>query len=73
MTNYRKASAINLIIGIALILLGIGAIIGLTNNNLISANLFWAMCFILVFVLIGGYETGKYAEMRHEQKKTQVT
>jgi hypothetical protein len=71
MTNYRKAGTNNLVIGVALILLGVGAIVGLTSNNLVDVNLFWAMCFILVVVLMGGYETGKYSEMRHEQRKSE--
>lgn len=69
MTSYRKAGTNNLVLGVALILVGVIAIIGLTSSNLVEANLFWAMCFILAFVLVGGYETGKYAEMRHEQTK----
>ena len=53
--------------------MGVGAIVGLSSNNLVDVNLFWVMCFVLVVVLMGGYETGKYAEMRHEQrKKSQV-
>jgi len=73
MANSRKAGTNNLVIGLALILVGVGAIVGLSSNNLVDVNLFWVMCFVLVVVLMGGYETGKYAEMRHEQrKKSQV-
>jgi hypothetical protein len=70
MTNHRKASSTNLIVGIALILLGIGGMASLTISNIVGANLFWAICFILVLVLMGGYETGKYAEMRHGQRRS---
>jgi hypothetical protein len=68
MTNHRKASIINLVVGVTLILLGAVGMASLTTN-LSNTNLFGGMSFVLVFVLLGGYETGKYAEMRHEQKK----
>jgi uncharacterized membrane protein len=68
MTNYRKANTTNLVVGIALVLLGIGGMANLTSSNHFGANLFWSMTFVLVFVLMGGYETGKYAEMRHQKK-----
>jgi hypothetical protein len=70
-TNYRKANSTNLVVGIALILLGVGGIVNL-SRNLIGANLFWSISFIMVFVLIGGYEAGKYAEMRHEHRKSDM-
>jgi hypothetical protein len=70
MTNYRKASTINLVVGVALILLGVGGIVNLASNNVFNSNYFWAIIFLLVFVLLGGYETGKYAEMRHEHKES---
>jgi hypothetical protein len=75
MTNYRKASTINLVAGVALIVLGMVGIANLAITSLSSSNLFWAMIFLSVFVLMGGYEAGKYAEMRHERQKeqTQVT
>ncbi|XHH08496.1 MAG: hypothetical protein ACFCUE_13135 [Candidatus Bathyarchaeia archaeon] len=66
MTNYHKASTVNLVVGVALILFGV---VGIASNNFASSNLF-SQLFLLVFVLIGGYETGKYAEMRHEKIKT---
>ncbi len=69
MADYRKASAINLVVGVTLILLGLGGIAGFTTSNVLGANLFWPMIFTLVFVLMGGYETGKYAEMRHERER----
>ncbi len=69
MTDYRKANAINLVVGVALILLGLGGIAGLATSNVLGANLFWSMIFVLFFVLMGGYETGKYGEMRHERER----
>jgi hypothetical protein len=61
-------SATNLVVGIALILLGLGGMALVFSNDFVGANLFWGVCFILVFVFMGGYETGKYIEMRHEQR-----
>jgi uncharacterized membrane protein len=72
MTAYRKASAINLVVGAASVVFGIVGIINLAIASLYSSNLFWALIFLLVFVLVGGYEAGKYAEMRHEQQKRQT-
>ncbi len=68
MVTYRKANASNLMIGSVSIFFGIVGMVSFTFN-LSNANLFWGMCFVLVFVLIGGYETGKYAEMRHERER----
>ena len=62
-------NATNLFIGIALILLGLGGMALVFSNNFVGANLFWRVCFILVFVFMGGYEAGKYIEMRHEQRE----
>jgi Na+(H+)/acetate symporter ActP len=75
MTNSRKACTINLLAGLVLILLGMGGIINIAFTSLSSLGLFWAMIFLALLVLLGGYEAGKYTEMRHEQpkEKTQVT
>jgi hypothetical protein len=43
--------------------------LGLYSSNTTDANLFWGMSFILVFGLVGGYETGKFAEMLLERKR----
>ena len=68
MSNYlRKAGAINLVVGIALILLGIGSMISIISRNISGANLGGSMSLVLLFVFLGGYETGKYAEMRHSK------
>ncbi len=69
MTTYRKASVVNLVAGIVLIVLGIGGMIGVTFGNL-DANLFSGLVFATAFIFVGGYETGKYAEMRYEQRKS---
>ncbi len=34
-----------------------------------DANLSWGIFFAAALVLVGGYEVGKYAEMRREQRK----
>ncbi len=67
MTTYRKTNEINLVAGIILIVLGLGGI-SLTFGN-VDANLF-GIVFAALLVLVGGYETGKYAEMRHQQRKS---
>ncbi len=67
MANYRRTSAINLVVGVLLILLGLGGTLVVASTNLFNSNLFWEMVFLSVFVLVGGYELGKYAEMRHER------
>jgi hypothetical protein len=72
MTNHRKASTTNLVVGIAFIVLGMVGITNLVITNLSSSNIFWATIFLSVFVLMGGYEAGKYAEMRHEKQKEQT-
>ncbi len=69
MTTYRKTNAINLVAGIILIVLGLGGMVSLTFGN-VDSNLFWGIAFAAIFVLVGGYETGKYAEMRHQQRKS---
>jgi cation transport ATPase len=68
MANYRKASKINLVVGMALIFLSIVGLVSLYSSHSSGADLFWAMGFVLIFSLVGGYETGKYIEMRLEQK-----
>ena len=72
MTTHRKASTINLVAGVSLLVLGIVGITNLVITSPSSSNLFWAVIFLSIFVFIGGYETGKYAEMRHESKKEQT-
>ncbi len=67
MTAYRKTNAINLIAGIILIVLGSGGIASLALN--VDANLF-GIAFAALLILVGGYETGKYAEMRHQRRKS---
>ncbi len=69
MTNYRRTSAINLVVGAVLILLGLGGTVIVASTNLANSNQFWEMVFLSVFVLLGGYEIGKYTEMRHERNK----
>ncbi len=69
MTNYRKTNAINLFVGVTLILLGIGGTVVIASTNLASSNLFWTMVFLSVFILVGGYEIGKYVEMRYERNR----
>lgn len=74
MSDYRKASAVNLVVGIGLILFSIGLITPLApiaNLNLGNSgiNLEEQIFFLLVFVFVGGYEIGKYAEMRGELRK----
>lgn len=69
MTGYRKASRTNLLVGIGLVSLSIIGMLSLYSNNVTGASLFWGMSFILVFGLLGGYETGKFAEMLLERKR----
>ncbi len=63
MTNYppRKANKANLVVGINLVFVAIN---GLTSamSNFSGSNLTGALAFILVFMFMGGYEIGKYAE-----------
>ena len=67
--TYRKTSATNLIAGVILIVLGVGGMVSLTFGN-VDANLLWGIAFAALLILVGGYETGKYAEMRHQQRKS---
>jgi len=69
MPNYRKVGAINLVVGIILILLGIGGMISLVGQNASGSNLVGSMSLVLFFVFVGGYETGKYAESRVSKQR----
>jgi hypothetical protein len=74
MPNYRKLSPINLIAGVALILLSIGLLtpiaplFSLTFDNS-GIPLGSQILFLLVFIFVGGYEIGKYEAIHHEQSK----
>ena len=54
----------NLVFGIILILLAIVGLISVRAENVSGSNLTGSIVFIFVFVFIGGYEIGKYAENR---------
>ncbi len=68
MTGFRMASTVNLVVGLALVLVGLVGLVDITATRFFGPSDFWAVVFLSVFVLMGGYETGKYAEMRHERK-----
>jgi hypothetical protein len=67
--NIRKTGVINLVVGIVLLLLGITAMISI-SPNISTANLTGQLGFILLFVFVGGYEIGKYAEKYYTHRIT---
>jgi hypothetical protein len=60
----RPAGRTNLVVGIALILFSIFALMSVITNNVSGSSLTGPSIFIFVFVFMGGYEIGKYAENR---------
>ena len=62
----RKADVVNLVLGIVLVLF---ALVGMAaiGREISAVNIAGQLGFILVFVLVGGYEIGKYAERRHNK------
>ncbi len=63
LSNYppHKARTINLVIGIILVILSIGALISFAMNSASGLNV-GLLVFIFILVFMGGYEIGKYAE-----------
>ncbi len=66
MPIYRKANKVNLVVGIALILAGILAMI-------FPANPASGVILGLLFSSFGGYEVGKYEERRHASRETNLS
>ena len=68
MTNYppRKAGTRNLFYGIILILLAIIGLISVIAENVSGSNLAGSTVIVFLFVFVGSYEIGKYAENRIE-------
>jgi|WetSurMetagenome_2_1015567.scaffolds.fasta_scaffold346154_2 hypothetical protein len=62
MSNIRKSNAVNLVVGLVLVLIGIRALMSIIGPNAPSASLAGEGIFVLLFIFVGGYETGKYAE-----------
>jgi len=65
----RKTNVANLVIGLVLFLIGIGALIPIIGPNAPSASLASEGIFALLFIFVGGYETGKYAESRYAKSR----
>ncbi len=66
MPIYRKANKVNLVVGIALILAGILAMI-------FPANPASGVILGLLFSSFGGYEVGKYKERRHASREINLS
>jgi hypothetical protein len=62
----RKANVVNLVVGIVLVLLAFVGIVAI-GREISAVNIAGQLGFILLFVLVGGYEIGKYAESRHNK------
>ncbi len=60
----HRAGRVNLVVGIALVLLSVLALISVIANNVSGSTLGSSVIFMLLFMFIGGYEIGKYAENR---------
>ena len=70
MSNYppRKARAINLIVGILLVVFSVAALISFTASNASGKELTVPIAFLFLLVFMGGYEIGKYAEKRLQKQ-----
>ena len=66
--NTRKADVVNLVVGIALLLFALFGMLAI-GRDISAANIAGQLGFVLVFVLFGGYEIGKYVEGRHDRRK----
>jgi uncharacterized membrane protein len=60
----RKANVVNFVVGIVLVLFALVGMIDV-GREIVAVNIAGQLGFILLFVLVGGYEVGKYAERRH--------
>ncbi len=59
--NVHKTGLVNLVVGIVLLLLAIGGMVSI-SQSISAVNLAGPLGLILLFVFVGGYEIGKYAE-----------
>jgi hypothetical protein len=62
----RNANVVNLVVGIVLIMIALVGIVAI-GREISAAYIAGQLGFILLFVLVGGYEIGKYAERRHNK------
>jgi hypothetical protein len=65
----RKANATNLIIGLVLVLIGVAALMPIIGPNTPGSSFVGEDIFALLFIFVGGYETGKYAESRYVERR----
>ncbi len=69
----RRVNALNLVVGIILVLIGIGALIPIISPNTPVASLAGEAILALIFIFVGGYETGKYAENNYAKSQKKET
>lgn len=60
----RRATRVNLVIGVGLVLLSILSLVSVVTSSVSGANLAGSAIFILGLTFLGGYEIGKYVENR---------
>ena len=65
--DVRKTGVINLVVGIVLLLLGIGTMVSI-SPSISAVNLAGPLDLVLLFIFVGGYEIGKYAERRYNSR-----
>ena len=64
----RKARLVNLVVGLIMLLFGIGISVSLITRNVSGSNLVGPISLVLIFIFLGGYEIGKFAESRYEKQ-----
>jgi hypothetical protein len=72
MSTIRKSNAVNLVVGLVLVLIGIGALMPIIGPNTPNASFAGEGILALLFIFVGGYETGKYAEGRYAKSRAKA-